>query len=53
MTTSGPRQFARRIRTKLTAPRNVTFCESCGQVCDAACRSDAVRDRARTAALWH
>jgi hypothetical protein len=29
----------------------VTFTETTGQVCDAACRSDARLDRARTAAV--
>lgn len=29
----------------------VTFTESTGQVCDAACRSDARLDRARTSAI--
>ncbi|GAA0367829.1 hypothetical protein NE235_03560 [Actinoallomurus spadix] len=41
-------RLARRTRT----PRGVvTFTESTGQVCDAACRSDARLDRARTTAI--
>lgn len=35
----------RRIRAALTAPGTQTFCETCGQVCDAACRGAAVHDR--------
>ncbi|MGW5671795.1 hypothetical protein [Micromonospora sp. NPDC003776] len=30
---------------------NVTFCDSCGQVCTAACRADAHHERARTLVL--
>lgn len=40
-----------RIRTALTSPGSVTFCESCSQVCDAACRRSAARDRALNTAL--
>ncbi|MFD0783760.1 hypothetical protein ACFQZ8_07520 [Micromonospora azadirachtae] len=29
----------------------LTLCESCGQVCTAACRADAHYERGRTAAL--
>lgn len=29
----------------------VDFCERCGAVCDSACRSAAIRDGARAAAL--
>lgn len=29
---------------------NVVYCESCASVCDSACRSNAVRDRARSSA---
>ena len=28
-----------------------TFCDSCGSVCDSACRSNALLGRARTTAL--
>ncbi|MCW3816150.1 hypothetical protein ONA91_17035 [Micromonospora sp. DR5-3] len=31
--------------------QGVTFCESCGQVCTAACRADARYERTRTTAL--
>jgi hypothetical protein len=31
--------------------RAVQFCERCGTVCDAACRADAMRDRARERAI--
>ena len=31
----------------------VSFCDSCSQVCTAACRADAHRDQARTDALRH
>lgn len=34
---------------RLTASRGrVEFCDSCGQVCTAKCRSEALRDRMRT-----
>jgi hypothetical protein len=29
----------------------VTVCEPCGEVCDARCRADTLRDRARTTAM--
>lgn len=32
---------------------SVSFCDSCGQVCTAACRAEAHRDRARRAVLGH
>lgn len=35
----------RRIRTALTARGAETYCESCGQVCDADCRAAAIHDR--------
>jgi hypothetical protein len=41
----------RRIGTALNPTGTVTFCESCSQVCDATCRANAVRDRARNSAL--
>ena len=36
-----------------TRTRNAvtSFCERCGQVCDTACRADAMRERARTQLL--
>ncbi|MGH8961094.1 MAG: hypothetical protein ACRDWT_07780 [Jatrophihabitantaceae bacterium] len=40
-----------RIRTALHATGTITFCESCSQVCDSACRANAVRDRAINTAL--
>jgi hypothetical protein len=42
--------FRRRAAAVL---RGVTYCEGCAQVCTAACRADARRDRARTAAAGH
>jgi hypothetical protein len=30
----------------------VSFCERCGQVCDAACRLAALRERALSRQLW-
>jgi hypothetical protein len=39
--------FRRRTAAVLAA---TTFCECCGQVCTAECRSAARRDRVRTAA---
>ena len=41
--------FLRRRRT--TDLSTVSFCDSCGQVCPAACRSAARYDRIRTATL--
>ncbi|GAA2718107.1 hypothetical protein ACFY2R_28200 [Micromonospora olivasterospora] len=39
-------------RRRSTHPQGVTFCESCGQVCTAACRADARHERTpRTTAL--
>lgn len=37
----------------LKQPREpvVEFCDRCAQVCDAACRADAARERARMQAL--
>jgi hypothetical protein len=32
---------------------SVEFCDRCGSVCDAACRSDALRERAREKALLY
>ncbi|MGN9779154.1 hypothetical protein ACTMS0_25840 [Micromonospora sp. H33] len=34
-----------------TNVEGVTLCESCGQVCTAACRADARYERSRTAVL--
>lgn len=31
--------------------RGVTFCDGCGQVCDAACRQQAVREHHRMTVL--
>jgi hypothetical protein len=42
--------FLRRRRSSLSS---VSFCDSCGQVCTAACRADAHRDRARRIVLGH
>jgi hypothetical protein len=39
-----------RIRTALNRTGTVTFCESCSQVCDARCRANTIRDRARNTA---
>ena len=40
--------FGARIRGARTRwLAGVTFCDACGQVCDAACRANAVRERAR------
>ena len=36
---------------KKTRERVVTFCERCGQVCDASCCARAIRERARSRAL--
>jgi hypothetical protein len=33
---------------RLSRLRSVEFCESCGQVCTAACRAEAHRARVRT-----
>lgn len=38
-------------RRRAASDRNVTFCETCGQVCTATCRAEARYDRTRTAAL--
>lgn len=44
--------LARRITGRTREARGmVTFAETTGEVCDAACRSDARLDRARTAAV--
>ena len=42
-----------RFLRRLTARPNsqVDFCDSCARVCTAACRSEALRDRTRTATL--
>jgi hypothetical protein len=41
-----------RLRARRAAPpRGITFCDTCGQVCDATCRSNAIRDRVRTTVL--
>jgi hypothetical protein len=47
------RRLSALIRTGRTrlARGVVTFSEATGEVCDAACRSDARLDRARTSAL--
>ncbi|MEU4680350.1 hypothetical protein [Micromonospora sp. NPDC023737] len=42
-------KFMRRRRADHV--RGLTLCESCGQVCTAACRADAHRERGRTTAL--
>ncbi|MEP6600083.1 MAG: hypothetical protein ABJB98_11690 [Actinomycetota bacterium] len=35
-----------RLRSALGGHPYVTFCDSCGQVCDAKCRAGAIRERA-------
>jgi hypothetical protein len=42
-------RFLRRIGARQAS--RASFCDSCGQVCTAACRSEALRDHTRTAAL--
>lgn len=41
------------FRRRHTAAHGVTFCDSCGQVCTADCRTDARYERTRTTALIH
>ena len=36
------------IRRRSGKVRDVEFCDECAQVCTAACRAEAHRDRART-----
>lgn len=36
---------------KTTRVPHVEFCESCSEVCTGACRAEALRERARDAAL--
>jgi hypothetical protein len=39
------------LRRRAGRARGAEFCDRCGQVCTAACRAEARRDRVRTAAL--
>ncbi|MGC1215712.1 MAG: hypothetical protein WA890_31200 [Micromonospora sp.] len=42
-----------RRRRRAAHVQGVTLCESCGQVCTAACRADARYERTRTTALTY
>lgn len=41
----------KRLKRDKGARVDVEFCEACGSVCDARCRADRLRDRAREKAL--
>lgn len=43
------RTILRRLWT--TGRAEISYCETCGEVCDPRCRADAIRERARTQAL--
>lgn len=43
--------FSKRLR-RATRTRAVEFCETCGQVCDAACRAEARLERTRLAVIY-
>jgi hypothetical protein len=42
----------RLLRRRTNDRLQVTFCDSCAQVCTAECRAEAHRDRARTSVLF-
>lgn len=39
----------RRLHTALNSRDRVSFCESCGHVCDASCRAQSIQDKVRDA----
>lgn len=41
----------KRLMRRKRSTLQVEFCDSCGQVCTSACRSQAIRDR-RAAEVW-
>lgn len=47
--------WIRRVLARSTAwkPADVTFCEGCAEVCDAACRADALRRSEQLSLLAH
>lgn len=40
------------VRQRAARLRGVEFCDSCGQVCTPACRSQARLEQARTQVAW-
>jgi hypothetical protein len=40
------------LRRRAAQPRGVAFCDSCGQVCTPACRSQARLEQVRTQVAW-